>query len=212
MSAESNDDVTTPGRRRPSRSRGDQQEIALLDSAQRLLTAMTPLAEITIERIASGAGLSRPSVYFYFDSKEAILRAVLQRLTRTLSAEIRDQPGRTFADTLDTFLEVVSHTWRTQPALVCAAFELAVRDAAFRQSWQDYFLNCGEVLVIAAERDQAAGLLPNFGATRPALIALCFMYERNCYLLFSREHQPEEEDELFALLRGLFRRAVGAAG
>ena len=31
---------------------------------------------ITIEELASGAGISRPTFYFYFDSREAVIRAL----------------------------------------------------------------------------------------------------------------------------------------
>ena len=38
------------------------------------------MADITIEELASGAGISRPTFYFYFDSREAVIRALSEQV------------------------------------------------------------------------------------------------------------------------------------
>ena len=63
------------GRRRGRPSKGDLKEAAILDTAWHLL-AEKPVTAITIEELAAGAGISRSSFYFYFDSRDAVVRAL----------------------------------------------------------------------------------------------------------------------------------------
>ncbi|HWN33980.1 MAG TPA: TetR/AcrR family transcriptional regulator [Pseudonocardia sp.] len=65
--------------RRGSRPSGDDRELAILATAERLL-ADRPLSDISIDELARGAGLSRPTFYFYFSSKDAVLLSLLDRV------------------------------------------------------------------------------------------------------------------------------------
>ena len=40
------------------------------------LLAVKPIGEITIGELAAGANISRPTFYFYFDSRDAVVRAL----------------------------------------------------------------------------------------------------------------------------------------
>ena len=64
-------------RRAPSR--GDQQRTLIMDAVTELL-ATTPISELSVMQIAKHAGLTRPVIYFYFDSKYAIVAAALERV------------------------------------------------------------------------------------------------------------------------------------
>ncbi|MFY9767921.1 MAG: helix-turn-helix domain-containing protein, partial [Mycobacterium sp.] len=57
--------------RRSARPSGDDREQAILATAERLLEERS-FAEISVDDLAKGAGLSRPTFYFYFKSKEAV--------------------------------------------------------------------------------------------------------------------------------------------
>lgn len=50
----------------------------ILDSAEQLMTQMTS-EELTINLIASNAGIGKGSIYYYFKSKEEIIGAVIER-------------------------------------------------------------------------------------------------------------------------------------
>ena len=65
--------------RRAARPSGDDRELAILDTATRLLDER-PLAEISVDDLAKGAGISRPTFYFYFPSKDAVLMTLLERV------------------------------------------------------------------------------------------------------------------------------------
>ena len=61
-----------PRGRRSTRPSGDDREQAILATAERLLEERA-FADISVDDLAKGAGLSRPTFYFYFKSKEAVL-------------------------------------------------------------------------------------------------------------------------------------------
>src|SRR5882757_2697475 len=70
------------GRRAARRSPGDNRELAILATAERLL-AERPLQEISIDDLTRPLGISRPAFYFYFPSKDAVLLALLDRVVAT---------------------------------------------------------------------------------------------------------------------------------
>src|SRR5215472_14448534 len=69
----------SPRGRRATRVSGDERERAILATAERLL-GERPLHEISVDDLAKGAGISRPTFYFYFASKEAVLLTLLDRV------------------------------------------------------------------------------------------------------------------------------------
>jgi TetR/AcrR family transcriptional regulator, ethionamide resistance regulator len=75
--------TTSPPRsgrgRRSKRPSGDEREALILATAERLLEGKK-FADISVDDLAKGAGLSRPTFYFYFPSKEAVLLALLEPL------------------------------------------------------------------------------------------------------------------------------------
>src|ERR687893_1824515 len=79
---------TSRGRRTP-RPSGDERQMAILATAERLLEDRT-LSEISIDDLARGAGISRPTFYFYFSSKDAVLLALLDRVVEEARASRGD--------------------------------------------------------------------------------------------------------------------------
>jgi TetR/AcrR family transcriptional regulator, ethionamide resistance regulator len=58
----------SPRGRRSARPSGDDRELAILTTAEQLLKNR-PLADISVDDLAKGAGISRPTFCFYFKSK-----------------------------------------------------------------------------------------------------------------------------------------------
>src|ERR1700740_573094 len=68
-----------PRGRRSTRPSGDDRELAILSTAERLL-AERPLADVSVDARAKGAGLSRPRFYFSFAPKDAVLLTLSERV------------------------------------------------------------------------------------------------------------------------------------
>ncbi len=67
-------------------SRGEQARSAILDAALQQFSAYG-YRRASMEDLARAAGLSRPSLYFHFGSKEELFRALVQRLQDDQLAE-----------------------------------------------------------------------------------------------------------------------------
>ena len=74
--------------RRAARPSGDDRELAILATAERLLEEQQ-FAEISVDDLAKGAGISRPTFYFYFPSKDAVLLTLLERVIAEADAALR---------------------------------------------------------------------------------------------------------------------------
>ena len=185
------------GRRRQA-SKGDRTEEAILETLERLLAAR-PLSAVTIEELASGAGISRPTFYFYFDSREAALLAIAERLSDQLF-EAGDSWMRRTDESPETAIgRAVANTlglWREHGAVLRAALEARVVDARMR----DFAGGVGERFVSATaaqiERERAAGLAPPEPPSARALANLLVaMNERTCYDVSPRLGQDAEADQ-----------------
>src|SRR3954454_20950954 len=128
--------AASTARRRTAR-KGDQTEQAILDTAERLL-AERPLASIGIDELAGGAGISRPSFYFYFESREAVLRTLAERITdalyRSSEAWLRrsdESPEAAIRRTLEANLAL----WREHSAILRATLQARETDPQLRRLW-----------------------------------------------------------------------------
>src|SRR5688500_7156248 len=123
--------------RRAPRVSGDERERAILETAEQLLEERS-FHEISIDDLARGAGISRPTFYFYFPSKEAVLLTLLDRLVE----EARSGQG----DALEHFAEdpaywlrqgvaAIYETFRSHRAVVAAAADIRATSEEGRELW-----------------------------------------------------------------------------
>ncbi|MBL7252800.1 TetR/AcrR family transcriptional regulator [Paractinoplanes lichenicola] len=63
-------------RRAPTK--GDQREQALVDAARAVFREKS-IAQVTIDELAGAAGIARSGFYFYFESKQALLAALVDQ-------------------------------------------------------------------------------------------------------------------------------------
>ncbi|WP_433306402.1 TetR/AcrR family transcriptional regulator [Actinoplanes sp. CA-030573] len=60
-------------------TKGDQRETALLDAAREVFREK-PISQVTIDELAGAAGIARSGFYFYFESKQALLAALVDQV------------------------------------------------------------------------------------------------------------------------------------
>lgn len=185
----------SPRGRRAARPSGDDRELAILETAERLLEDRS-LAEISVDDLASGAGISRPTFYFYFASKDAVLLTLLERVISeaddALEQLIAERPaGRhefwrhgihVFFETFGAHRGVCAATVAAKSAN-SEARELWARSM---QRWIDH-----TAAIIDAER--AAGAAPVTVAAVELSTALNLMNEAVMAAAFAG-HQPSIPD------------------
>ena len=154
--------------RRATRPSGDDRELAILETAERLLKDRS-LAEISVDDLAKGAGISRPTFYFYFASKDAVLLTLWERVIREAdtalealsigSAEGRDvwRPGiKVFFDTFGAHSGVTVAASGSDNADVRRVF------STFMHKWIDF-----TAATIEAERKRGAAPVTGWKAPPP---------------------------------------------
>ncbi len=153
--------------RRSARPSGDDRELAILSTAERLLRDR-PLAEISVDDLAKGAGLSRPTFYFYFPSKDAVLFTLFERVIIEADSALETMIANPPADLkalwrigINVFVETFGAHRAVSLAADAARTNKDVDElwSRFMQKWVDH-----TTTVIEAER--ARGAAP---VTLPAL-------------------------------------------
>ncbi|MGY1692527.1 TetR/AcrR family transcriptional regulator [Geodermatophilus sp. SYSU D01105] len=208
--------AAVPGRgRRARRPSGDDRERALLATAERLL-GERPLAEISVDDLARGAGISRPTFYFYFASKEAVVLALLDRVV----AEARELRAAALAGTADdaragwrAALVAVRDTFRAHRALTAAATELLAGSAEVRELWSQVMEGFVAETAAAIEAERARGAAPAGPPARDLAVALNWMNERVIQVTLGGHRPAVAEDDLIDVLLTVWLRTIyGADG
>ncbi|GIE87582.1 TetR/AcrR family transcriptional regulator [Actinoplanes regularis] len=177
-----------PAGRRRGPSKGDLREKAILDTARDLLSRK-PLADITIDELAAGAEISRSSFYFYFDSKLAVVVALLHGLSGEVSRDAGpwlDGTGPD-AEALRRSLAALATLWRDQGRLLAGALAAAPGCppiARWRAALREAHV---ERLAARITRDRAAGHAPD----GPAAHVLAAMIDDLRSAAFAAATDPE---------------------
>ncbi|MCW2685981.1 MAG: transcriptional regulator, TetR family [Mycobacterium sp.] len=187
--------MTTASQARPTRARrstrpsGDDRELAILETAERLLEER-PFADISVDDLAKGAGLSRPTFYFYFRSKDAVLLTLWERVIteadsalEALADEVGDDHSDIWRPAIGVFFETFgSHRGVTLAGAAAEASNGEVRNifATFMQKWIDF-----TAATIAAERKRGAA--PETLPVQDLATALNLMNERTLLASFAAE-------------------------
>ncbi len=92
----------------------------ILDAAEEAFAA-AGLAGARVAAIVDAAGVNKATLYYYFDSKQALYEAVLSRVfdqLRALAGEVPRQPHPNEAEALVTFVEGYLEVVRQHPRVV----------------------------------------------------------------------------------------------
>jgi AcrR family transcriptional regulator len=212
MPAASKPKPAPPGRgRRAARASGDEREAAILETAERLLEER-PLSEISVDDLAKGAGISRPTFYFYFPSKDAVVLTIIDRLVAA-AAGSREEALRTMAEGelragLRQALADLYGAFRSRRAVTLAAAELRMRNPEARELWSEVMEGWVVDVTAVIEAERARGAAPPGQPARDVAIALVQMNERVQYAGFTGESPSLDEDRVIDVLVDIWLRAI----
>lgn len=174
-----------PRGRRSARPSGDDREHAILATAERLLETRQ-FTEISVDDLAKGAGISRPTFYFYFGSKEAVLLTLWERVIREADTALEAAASAAPPDNVwRPGIKVFFDTFGAHRGVTVAASgsdNAEVRDvfAKFMQKWIDF-----TAATIEAERRRGAA--PDTLPAHDLATALNLMNERTLLAAFASE-------------------------
>jgi AcrR family transcriptional regulator len=197
--------------RRATRASGDDRERAILETAERLLEER-PLSEISVDDLAKGAGISRPTFYFYFPSKDAVVLTIIDRLV-TAAADSREEALTTMAEGelragLRQALTDLYGAFRSRRAVTLAAAELRMRNPEARELWSEVMEGWVADVTAVIEAERARDAAPAGQPARDLAIALVQMNERVQYAAFTGESPSLDEDRVIDVLVEIWLRAI----
>ena len=205
--------ATAPRGRRAARPSGDDRELAILASAEQLL-AERPLSAISVDDLARGAGISRPTFYFYFASKDAVLLTLLDRVVAEADAVTReafDRPARSPREGWRRMITAYYETFRAHRALTLAWAEARSANAEVRELWAGVVEAWVQQCAAAIEAERGRGAAPGGPAARDLAVALTSMNERVLYATFTDDGPTVTEEGVVDVLLEIWLRTIYGA-
>jgi TetR/AcrR family transcriptional regulator, ethionamide resistance regulator len=157
-------------------------EAAVLEATEDLLAGGRSYADLTIEDIARGAGISRTAFYFYFRDKRELLMRLTEEVADVLYAEADAwwSGGEDGREDLERALVIVIALYREHGVLLRAVVEASAYDEAVAGFWRALVGRFVEASRRRIEEEQARGAMTGVAAEATAF-ALTWMTERACY-------------------------------
>jgi AcrR family transcriptional regulator len=189
--------------------RREQIERQLLDATERLMAAGASFTELSVDRLATEAGISRASFYIYFEDKGHLLR----RLTGQVFADLADAGERWWSvaqrrdptDVLAAMTGIVASYRRHQPLLV-ALNEMAAYDPQVGATYREVLTAIAGRLTEVIEAGQAGGAIRRDLSAAIAASSLTWMVERAC-----QQNLPGRPPSYDAELAATFTQIVWGA-
>lgn len=176
------------------RERRERVRDRIIDSMLSL-SSQRPFAELTIDEMARGAGLSRSAFYFYFRDKHEILRAATEGAAEELYAEAerwwagREEPQLSVPETLAD----VASVYGSHAVVLRIATEVSTYDEEVRQFWRSLVERFVTATAEHLDREQTRGRVRPDLDPRSTAEALVWMLERCCYVYLGRGERTTEE-------------------
>ena len=193
-------------------ARRQEVEASLLEATEELLAEGQPFADLSVERIATRAGISRTAFYFYFADKNVLL----ERLTSDVNALILEQANMWWEDSgaptdrLRTALANALEVYREHSVLIRATAEVATYDDEVARHRRHLLTQVAEVTERHIEEENAAGQA-SCPSPRTTALALTWMSESAFLQQVTAEYSIDEA-QLIEALASIWVRAIYGAG
>jgi AcrR family transcriptional regulator len=204
-------DETVPSARRRVPRKGDLTEQRLLREAAALM-ADRPLSSIGIDEIAQAAGISRSSFYFYFASREALLRTLGERAQEEVLASAERWLKRTDEPPAEAIARALSDNlamWRRHGPVLRALHDARHTDEQTDELRLAIARRFVDATAAQIERERSAGLAPPAPPDARRLAALLTgMNDRAFYEASQRPASRQRDRELVQALTTIWLRSV----
>jgi len=191
--------------------KGDRREQAILQCAYETLRT-EPLRTVSIDHLAKGAGISRSSFYFYFESKWQVLSALLSSVTDDVfkaSSMIFDRPdGISPEAAIEHAISEVIEVWEQHGHVLREVGDAAAAEPALQAQWDRILGRFIDAAATAIDRDRAAGVAIDGPPSRALAAALMWMGERNLGLMSIRSANAIRVDEMAETMTSIWLRSA----
>ena len=194
----------------PTTAKRAQVQAAVLRTTEELLAAGNSYADLKVERIATGAGISRTAFYFYFRDKRELLMRLTEHVAEVLYTEadsfFTHEGDRT--EEIRSALTSITGVYREHGPLLRAIVEVSTYDEEIARIWRALLQRFADATTRRVEREREAGQVPDIDVAATAF-ALVWMTERTCYqeLVQGRE----DGEALIEAMTGIWVRGLYGA-
>ncbi|MCV6979998.1 TetR/AcrR family transcriptional regulator [Mycolicibacterium pulveris] len=183
--------------RRNSRPSGDEREQAILETAERLLE-QRGLADISVDDLAKGAGISRPTFYFYFPSKDAVVlalvRQVIDEADRNADQAMGGRDAAVDPAGVWKAINALFETFGSHRAVTLAGAAARPSNPEIREVWSHFMQKWIDHTAESIDAERARGAAPETIPSADLAVALNLMNERTMLAAFA-EQQPAVSSE-----------------
>ncbi|GAA0624045.1 TetR/AcrR family transcriptional regulator [Sporichthya brevicatena] len=166
------------------RKRREASRTEILAATRRLLARETSVADLSVDRIVSEAGVSRATFYVCFPDKVAVVAALAQESLawrESVHAEVLADPKLTRERLDELMLTIVGH-WQANRPVLAAIIELAEHDASLRGPWRAAVTEVAEQAAAQFRvRWEESAAAPDDPDTLASVFS--WMLERSCHQL-----------------------------
>ncbi|MCV7259870.1 TetR/AcrR family transcriptional regulator [Mycobacterium shimoidei] len=163
--------------------RREQIERRLLDATERLMRAGASFTELSVDRLAAEAGMSRANFYIYFEDKGDLLR----RLAGQVFADLTEGAQRWWGvawrhdpDDVRAAMAGIIATYRQHQPVLVALNEMAGYDPIVGATYRELLTGIAGRLTRVIEDGQADGSIRRELPAAITASALTWMVERAC--------------------------------
>jgi AcrR family transcriptional regulator len=192
----------------PSTAKRAQVQAAVLQATEDLLSQGGSFADLKIERIAAGAGISRTAFYFYFRDKRELLMRLCEDVTSALYEEADawfSGDSMTRSEVRDALMRVAT-LYDDHGPLLRAITEVSTYDEELAGFWRALLQRFADATSKRIDAEQQAGRAGEMAAV-PTAFSLVWMTERSLY-----EHMVQrggqDLEALVDAMAGIWTRAV----
>lgn len=173
--------------RKPQANREERRgqiERQLLDATDRLMADGTSFTELSVDRLATEAGISRASFYIYFEDKGHLLRRLATQVFADLAGaalrwwEVAERTDP--ADVYAAMAGIIASYRRHQPVLI-ALNEMSGYDPVVGETYRELLVGIAAQLTRVIEAGQDAGTIRAQLPAHTTASTLTWMVERTCH-------------------------------
>jgi AcrR family transcriptional regulator len=199
------------GSARPS---GDERQDAILATAESLLADRT-LDDISIEDLARGAGISRPSFYSYFSSKDEVVIELLARVIEEVDRALAGLSGAPSADRADPWRKSISafvEVFTKHEAVAATAISSRLHNPEIQSLWTKSMQSWVDYTRKAIMSERRRGAAPDGIPAGELAVALNLMNERVLSAAFAGEQPAIDRSSVVDVLLGIWMLSIYGRG
>jgi len=172
--------------RKPQISRQERREEIerrLLDATERLMGEGASFTELSVDRLATEAGMSRASFYIYFEDKGHLLRRLAGQVFGDLASGAERWWGvaqRRDPDDVRAAMAAIVASYRRHQPLLIALSEMAGYDPQVATTYRELLAAISDRVAQIIEAGQADGSIRRALPAAATASALTWMVERTC--------------------------------